>query len=379
MILLSMVEKELKQFFRNKGSVIMLFIFPIALITCLGFSLKGIMSGDVNIFQGGKVLYSIENNSKYEHGFNNFKEEFQKETGTSFEEITKKEEAMDLVNKGEAISLITINESGYDYYRSEEGEPINSKIFRSIVEQTLTTYALVDTVLEVEPSSLQEVLIAEKAKYVEEGSIGRNSVSSFEYYTFAELALIILYISTTIAESVFAEGSLTTINRIRLSKANDLKLIISKAILGLIIGILQITEVYLFSTFILKVNWGENLPIMIAVLLALTVFASILGIVIGLLIKESKSINSALQTIIITICMAGGCYGPLVMLKQIPILSDVIKFSPVYWVNSAMVSLNTGVVNNYAITAISMCLGSTLALILGYVIIKKVNGGKSIA
>ncbi|WP_290441268.1 hypothetical protein [Clostridium gasigenes] len=44
-----------------------------------------------------------------------------------------------------------------------------------------------------------------------------------------------------------------------------------------------------------------------------------------------------------------------------------------------MVSLNTGVVNNYAITAISMCLGSTLALILGYVIIKKVNGGKSIA
>ena len=149
----------------------------------------------------------------------------------------------------------------------------SSKIFRGILEQTLTNYALVDTVIEENPMLLQEILKAEKAKYVEETSIGGNLVTSFEYYTFAELALIILYISLATAESVYNEGRLKTINRIRLSKANDLQLIISKAILGIIIGILQITEVYLFSTFILKVNWGENLPIMICVLLALVVFS----------------------------------------------------------------------------------------------------------
>ena len=79
MILLSMIEKELKQFFRDKGSVIMMFIFPIALITCLSFSLKSFMGGAYNFFRK-KVLYTIENNSKYEEGFNEFKEEFEKET-----------------------------------------------------------------------------------------------------------------------------------------------------------------------------------------------------------------------------------------------------------------------------------------------------------
>ena len=199
---------------------------------------------------------------------------------------------------------------------------------------------------------LQEILKAEKVKYVEEKTIGGNIVTSFEYYTFAELALIILYISLATAETVYNEGRLKTINRIRLSKANDLQLIISKLILGIIIGVLQITEVYLFSTFILKVNWGENLPIMICVLLALVVLASVLGIVVGLSVKDDKSIQSTLQAIIIMFCITGGAYAPLSMLKSIPIFEKIIKLTPVYWVNSAMTSLNTGVVNSYAIISI---------------------------
>ncbi|MGL5084584.1 MAG: ABC transporter permease, partial [Clostridium sp.] len=96
---------------------------------------------------------------------------------------------------------------------------------------------------------IQEILSSEEVKYVKETSIGGNVVTSFEYYTFAELALIILYISLVTSQAVYNEGRLMTINRVRLSKATDLQLILSKAILGLIIGILQITVVYLFSSF----------------------------------------------------------------------------------------------------------------------------------
>ena len=42
-----------------------------------------------------------------------------------------------------------------------------------------------------------------------------------------------------------------------------------------------------------------------------------------------------------------------------------------------MASLNTGVVNNYAIISISMSLGLAVLLILGFIIIKKVKGGRS--
>lgn len=379
MILLSMIQKEIKQFFRNKGNVIILFFFPLVLITCLGFCLNMFMDSDIDVFSDEKVLYTIENNSKYEEGFNGFKDEFHKQTNLEFEEITDKEKAKILVNEDKAISLVTIGDNGYNYYRSELGENTSSKIFRSVLEQTLRTYALVDTVIEENPMMMQEILQVETEKYVHESSIGGKSISSFEYYTFAELALIILYISITVAESVYNEGKLRTINRIRLSKASELQLIISKAIVGIIIGILQIAEVYLFSTFVLKVNWGENLLIMVCVLIALAVLSSILGIIIGLLVKESKGIQSALQTIIMAICFAGGCYAPLSMMKSIPLFENIMKLSPVYWVNSALVSLNTGVVNNYATISIVVCLISSIGLVGLYMIIKKMRGGRTIA
>lgn len=379
MILLSMIEKELKQFFRNSGGVIMMFVFPIALISCLGFCLNSFMGGSIDVFSEKKVLYKIEDNSKYEDGFNKFKEEFTKETDLKFEEIGNSDEAISMVDKYEAIGLVTINENGYEYYRSKDGEKTSSKIFRSILEQTFTRYALVDTVIETNPNMIQEVLQAEQGKYVEETSVGGKVTTSFEYYTFAELALIILYISLGTAETVYNEHRLKTINRVRLSKATNLQLILSKAILGMIIGALQIAEVYLFSTFVLKINWGDNLPTMIPVLLALTMFSSILGIVIGLSVKDDKSIQSTLQTLIISMCITGGAYAPLSMLKGIPVFSEIIKISPVYWVNSALTSLNKGIENNYAITSIGVSLGFSIMLVLGYMISRKVKGGRTIA
>ena len=381
MILLSMIKKELKQFFRNRGSIVMLFIFPIVLITCLGLSLKNFIGSDVDIFSGEKVLYTIENESRYEKGFTEIMKALEGENGLTFEYITntEKDMAMSLVDEYKAIALVTINENGYDYYRAKEGEKITSKIFRSIVEQGLTRYALVDTAIEENPMLIEEILKNEKAEYIKESTIGANEVTSFQYYTFAELALIIMYISITIAESVYSEEKLETINRIRLSKATELQLIMAKGALGVIIGMLQIIEVYLFSTYILKINWGENMLTMFAVLLSVAVFSSVLGIIVGLVVKESKSINSTLQALIIGVCFLGGCYGPISMLKSIPIISDLIKISPIYWVNSALVSLNTGTVNNYGIIAIGSCLGISLVLILVYMSFKKVVGGKSIA
>ena len=47
---------------------------------------------------------------------------------------------------------------------------------------------------------------------------GARDITSSEYYTFAELALIIFYVSGIVGESVYNENKLTTINRIRLSK-----------------------------------------------------------------------------------------------------------------------------------------------------------------
>ena len=40
---IQLFKKEMKQFFRSKSDLIMLFLFPVILITTLSFGLKGLM------------------------------------------------------------------------------------------------------------------------------------------------------------------------------------------------------------------------------------------------------------------------------------------------------------------------------------------------
>ena len=57
---------------------------------------------------------------------------------------------------------------------------------------------------------------------------GARDITSSEYYTFAELALIIFYVAGIVGESVYKEKQLTTINRIRLSRMKESFLIGAK-------------------------------------------------------------------------------------------------------------------------------------------------------
>ena len=55
MILLTLIKKEIKEFFRNKSDVIVMLIFPVILIFVMGKSLDDLMSVEKNIFNINKT------------------------------------------------------------------------------------------------------------------------------------------------------------------------------------------------------------------------------------------------------------------------------------------------------------------------------------
>lgn len=379
MILFYMMKKEFIQFFRNKSNVIILFVFPILLITCLGFALKDVMEeGSPDIFNDVKVLYNIEETSSYSGAFHSFMKDVNNNLDILFQSINNTEEAKEKVDSGYAVAFITISNKGYDYYRTKNRETIEGKVFRNVFEQFIDNYALIG--MEEKNHSFIDNKSFENYNdsAITEDSMGLRGINSFEYYTFAELALIILYVSTSISETVYDEKYLSTINRIRISKANSFQLIISKAFVGVIIGVLQSIEVYIYSSIVLKTDWGENIWLMFAILTCLSVFSSILGIVIGLATKDGKSMNSILNIIIISLCMFGGCYFPISMLKSMPIMQKITVFTPLYWVNSALMSVSSGIKNNYAAISIALSLGISIILVLGYVVLRWLKRRKTI-
>ena len=354
----------------------MMFIFPILLITVLGYALDSFMGSSYDIFEDGKVYYYVEDKSDYEEGFEEFAKEFEKEfKDVKFIETKNTDKAKEDVNKNTAYGLITIDNDGFEYYRNPNGEKTGAKIFREIFEGIINDYSLINLVIDTNPMMITEIINEKSKEYTKENKVGERPISSIDYYTFAELCLIILYIADIVGQSVIKEKEIKTINRINISTGGKVKVLLSKLTLGMIIGIIQIGIVYVYSTNILDANWGENLlPIMIN-LICFTLFATMLGIGLGTFTKDGKVLSGILSPLIIIICLLGGAYMPLSVLKSIPVFSTLTQISPIYWINSALISISTGVNDNYSKIAIGICLSFALLIFILILIKENKKGG----
>lgn len=371
-----LLKKEIMQFSRDKGNVIMMFIFPILLITVLGYALDSIMSSSYDIFKDGKVYYYVQGESDYEEGFKEFANGFEKDfEDVKFIEIKNIDKAKEDVNKNTAYGLITIDNDGFEYYRNPNGEKSGAKIFREIFEGIINDYSLINLVVDTNPMMINEIINEKAKEYTKSTKVGEHSISSVDYYTFAELCLIILYVAAIVGQSVIREKEIKTINRINISKSGKVEVLLSKLTLGMIIGVIQIGTVYLYSTKVLDANWGENLlPIMIN-LICFTLFATMLGMGLGTFTKDGKVLSGILSPLIITICLLGGAYMPLSALKSIPVISTLTQISPMYWINSALISISTGINDIYSKVSISICLSFSLLIFILILIKEKKQGG----
>ena len=371
MLLFTLIKKEITQFFRNKTDVLTMFVFPVVLIVVMGNALNGLMNIDKNIFEDKYVYYKVNNlvnNERYLQAFYNFKKSCEETINIKFKEIKDDNKARELVNKGESLAFININEDSYDYYRSENKETSASKIFKNIFNEYLQKYALINSIGSIDQKLIQDILKDESLIKLKEEGINNSGIDSFTYYTFAELILIILYISGITSVSMYKEGYQHTFTRLIMSKANNLSIVISKIILGIVIGILQVIIIYFISTLFLKINWGKNLLDIFIVLISFIIFSSVLGISMSMIFKDNKTASSAINTLIIILGFLGGSYMPISLIKSTPITNLLCQLTPTYWANISLLSISTGLNSNYTYKSIFISLFlSILLLVIGFI------------
>jgi ABC-2 type transport system permease protein len=378
-MLLVMLKKEFKQLLRNKKNIILMFLFPIILITTLSAGLKSMMTS-TDIFGSGdvysKVYYTIEGDTKYETGFLAFKQGLEDAVNIKLEETSSLDKVQDEVDKYDALVHIDVTANGFELYSSKNGEKMRTKIFRSIFESVLNEYAAFDTIGKYNPKAFTNLIENKYDEYVVKKDVaGARDITSSEYYTFAELALIIFYVAGIVGESVYKETQLKTINRIRLSRMNESFLIGAKVISGIIISILQTLLVYVYSTLVLNVNWGENTLKFMSMFLAFGTFASVIGAIVGLVAKNDNTASGVLSVITIVICFLGGCYTPLHLIIGMSPINKLVYLSPIYWINTAISSLLCGIESNAYVIALAVPLGLSGLCLLAYFGISRKKGG----
>lgn len=379
MILLTLIKKEITQFFRNKIDVITMLIFPVILIFVMGKALNGLMSLDKNIFCGKTIYYNIEKDGGENNNvqvFYDFITEFQKNSDVKFVQSNDVKKVTSLVNKDEAICFINIRGDDIDYFRNENKESTESKVFRNLYEQYMQKYTFVHSISKKNPSQVQKIMSAKNNTQIQYEGIGYDEVNSFTYYTFVELTLIILYISTITSISMYKERFLHTLTRLRVSNIKKINIIISKIALGVIIGLMQILIIYICSTKLFDVDWGENLIYILIVLISFIIFSSVLGIFLSIVFSDQKTAYTFSNMLIIVMGFLGGSYVPLCMVKSAKITSFLCGLIPNYWVNIALLGLKYDVDTPYYTTAIAISLGaSVLMIVLSNIISKLKEGG----
>ena len=379
MIVFKLVKKELMHFFKNKMDIVTMVIFPIVLILVMGTSLKGIMNVDTNIFKDEVVYYSIDSkNNTYIKNFEIIKSNLEKNYNIKFKLIEDIITAKENVNLEKSLAYISINNNGYEFYRNENGENTSQKIFRNMFEQFLHKNSLVETISENNPNIVNYKSINEQVIKLKEENFNSNGVDSYTYYTFAELVLIILYISSITSISLYKERYLNTMSRMRICNISYLSILISKVVLGIIIGIIQISVVFIVSRFMLNVNWGNNLGSIFLVLICLIIFSSILGVVTSVIFKEHKTSTSVCNILIIIMGLLGGSYMPISLITSSPITNLVAKISPTYWANISILSLSYGIKTIYPYISIIISIGLSAFLTLIGLIFYKNKVGESI-
>jgi len=260
-LIFSVLKKEFIQIFRTKSFIVMMFIFPIILITTLGLGLKDVMNNNSFFDENdetAKVYYTLDNNSIYHNVFLEVKKGIEDAVAVKFEETSSLNDVQDKIDNYKAYFHVEVTKDGFKVYCPSSGERQKGKIIRNVFESVLNQYASYTTIEKYDMSAMQNLIKSKYDEFVVADSDGLKDISSSEYYTFAELAMIIFYISYTIGESVYAERKLNTLDRVLLSRVSEASFLLSKTIIGTLIALMQTITVYLYSTYVLDVNWGEN-------------------------------------------------------------------------------------------------------------------------
>lgn len=219
-------------------------------------------------------------------------------------------EAEQLLESDEIAAYLLLEESAQDTQSPDSPQipiiftsksNIDSTIVQSVVESIAEQASIITTILQENPAALKDLAKAEKANIVDQSSSNLDYVM-IEYYTLT--AMICLYggiIGMVAVNQLLADMSMSG-RRIAISPARKSALVFTALCASYLIQLVAVTLLFLFLIFVLHVDFGTHLPLII--LLAL--IGSLAGLALGVLLATTiKSTANTKVGLILAITMFG--------------------------------------------------------------------------
>jgi len=357
--IISIALNLLKISFKDKSSILWLFVMPIIWTTLLGA---------VSGFGGGgssKVPVAIINSDKGAYG-------------KIYEEIIKDENELEVIlyseeKLDEVINMVKDTKISVLIYIPEkfsesilENDEITITIYKSTRSSSFYIEELIKKITnQINISSLtghfvvehiQKILILsdlDKKKYFENSFIEslnlltKNNLISVDYEvvstqkeslvlpsgfnaTSPGFGVMFVMIGAFFTAVVLAEERETNIlSRLLTTPVNKITILTGKLLGVFCVSIIQFLFIIFFGQFILKVNWGNSPFAVLLIAISFTLSAVGLGTILSSIVKTSAQAGAFSVLISFVTSMIGGAWWPLEIMPKY--LQNIGKLTPQYW------------------------------------------------
>lgn len=374
---------SLKTLFKNKMLIFWTFAFPIILGTFFNMAFSNIEDSEkldiINI-----AIVDNEDFNKNEI----FKEAFKTLSDEENEDrlfetkYVSEDEAKELLNEKEISGYLILNEDKNKVIVSTSG--INETVLKYVTEEITQTTEIVKNLSEDE---IKEEMMAgnyninyEKI-YKDILEMAQNEDAKLENISNSNLSYTMIEFYTLIAMTCMYGGILgmAAINqnlanmsnngkRVSVSPMSKGKMVLGSVLASYITQIIGIAILFVYTIFVLKVDYGTNLPLIVLLALTGCLAGLSLGIAVASCIKSNENVKTG---IIISITMLGSFLSGMMGItmkylidKNVPIIN---KINPVSMITDGLYSLYYyDTLNRYFFNIVSLLIFAALMILLSY-------------
>lgn len=358
-----------KVLLKNKALIFWTFLFPIVLGTFFKLAFSNIE--DSEKFSAVKIAIvdneEFNNNLIYKNAFNILGDKDSKErvfdiTYTTIEDVD------DLLESNKIVGYLIIKDNNPKLIFYKNG--IEQTIFKYVVDELIQTNDIVNNTVEDKTDYMK---IYTKVLEITNSKPNLNNISNknmsytmIEFYTL--IAMTCLYgamISMTAINNNLANMSSKGM-RVSVAPTPKYKVILSSLVSSYIIQFIGLMLLFIYTIFVLKVDYGTKLPLVIL----LSIVGSLAGLSLGLFassafkLKESSKIGLIL-TISMTGCFFAGMMGitmKYIIDTNIPILNMI---NPAAMITDGYYALYYyGTLNRFIFDLISLIIFSSILIII---------------
>lgn len=287
---------------------------------------------------------------------------------------TTKEEANRLLNDKEIEAYIIIEDETQVIVK-ENG--INQTIIKSVIEEVNQYNSIATSVITQNYSETiyQNVMnkLNETKEYTKDISKNNLDYSVIEFYTLIAMACLFGAIIASFAIS----NSQANINkkgaRVTISPSNKLIIVLSSLLASFIVQAISIAILMLYTIFVLDVDYGSNISLLILLVFMGTVAGLSLGLFTGTITVKKEATRTGI-TMAVTMfgCFLSGMMGitmKYVVDKAIPILN---KINPSSMITDGLYALYYYESNSrFYFDILSLAIFSLILIIISVVILRR--------